>query len=143
LTTAEFELITGTPISSKTEHIDADDMDGDSDDEPEAEAAEKIPTKCITEEVEITVRMAIEEIPFDGRSDGRSIKKILTNVAPRKIVRLHAPLASRHSSGGTEACHRYRLSFTAQPSAPRAFVVTAATSTCKGKVQYDTTTRTC
>jgi hypothetical protein len=85
LTKAEYDLISGGSQSVTKVEADTDDMD-DSDDEPEAEAVEELPTKCIEEDVTLTIHMRMVEINFDGRSDGRSIKKILTNIAPRKIV---------------------------------------------------------
>eukprot|EP00026_Physarum_polycephalum_P004310 Phypoly_transcript_04328.p1 GENE.Phypoly_transcript_04328~~Phypoly_transcript_04328.p1 ORF type:complete len:736 (+),score=97.57 Phypoly_transcript_04328:38-2209(+) len=46
----------------------------------------KIPTKVIHSRAVVEVRCGIKYIDFEGRSDGRSIKAILTHVAPRKLI---------------------------------------------------------
>jgi len=65
------------------------------DEEMEVEEEKvKIPTKCIRETLKVSVQCNIEYIDFEGRSDGRSIKKILSHVQARKMVLIH---------GGVEA----------------------------------------
>jgi len=51
-----------------------------------------VPTKCIRETLKVAVQCNIEYIDFEGRSDGRSIKKILSHVQPRKLVLIHGGL---------------------------------------------------
>jgi len=46
----------------------------------------KLPTKVIRNRVVSELRCGIKYIDFEGRSDGRSIKAILTHVAPRKLI---------------------------------------------------------
>jgi cleavage and polyadenylation specificity factor subunit 2 len=64
------------------------------EEEMEVEEKVQIPTKCIRETLKVSVQCNIEYIDFEGRSDGRSIKKILSHVQPRKLVLIH---------GGVEA----------------------------------------
>jgi len=47
------------------------------------------PTKCVFRNIEVEVNCAIKYIDFEGRSDGRSIKKIITHVNPRKLILIH------------------------------------------------------
>eukprot|EP01102_Stenamoeba_stenopodia_P012340 TRINITY_DN3882_c0_g1_i1.p1 TRINITY_DN3882_c0_g1~~TRINITY_DN3882_c0_g1_i1.p1 ORF type:complete len:787 (-),score=164.62 TRINITY_DN3882_c0_g1_i1:39-2354(-) len=44
------------------------------------------PTKCIVIEKQISIKCKIEFIDYEGRADARSIKNILTQVAPRKLI---------------------------------------------------------
>jgi hypothetical protein len=46
----------------------------------------EIPTKCIFRNIEVEINCTIKYIDFEGRSDGRSIKKIVARVNPRKMV---------------------------------------------------------
>ncbi|KAL6051558.1 cleavage and polyadenylation specificity factor subunit 2 [Balamuthia mandrillaris] len=55
----------------------------------EAAKATSVPTKCIEVNVSISLNCAIKYIDFEGRSDGRSIKAILSHVAPRKVILIH------------------------------------------------------
>jgi len=64
------------------------------EEEMEVEEEKVIPTKCIRETLKISAQCNIEYIDFEGRSEGRSIKKILSHVQPRKLVLIH---------GGAEA----------------------------------------
>lgn len=49
----------------------------------------QIPTKCVTEQVNLNVRCKIISIDYEGRSDGESIKKILLNIKPRNLIIVH------------------------------------------------------
>lgn len=50
------------------------------------EKSETNPTKCIENNVEINVDARIEFIDFEGRSDGESLKKIITLIKPRRLI---------------------------------------------------------
>jgi cleavage and polyadenylation specificity factor subunit 2 len=56
-----------------------------------------IPTKCIVETLKVSIQCRIEYIDFEGRSDGRSIKKILSHVQPRKLILIHGGVEASHS----------------------------------------------
>eukprot|EP00823_Brevimastigomonas_motovehiculus_P006165 TRINITY_DN4974_c0_g1_i1.p1 TRINITY_DN4974_c0_g1~~TRINITY_DN4974_c0_g1_i1.p1 ORF type:complete len:729 (+),score=157.35 TRINITY_DN4974_c0_g1_i1:99-2285(+) len=45
-----------------------------------------LPTKTIIEDITMQVKLQVMFIDFEGRSDGRSIKTILSRVAPRKLI---------------------------------------------------------
>lgn len=47
------------------------------------------PHKTVQEEVELTVACEIMYIDFEGRSDGNSMRKIISKVAPRKLILVH------------------------------------------------------
>jgi cleavage and polyadenylation specificity factor subunit 2 len=49
-------------------------------------AEPSVPTRVETREAAVTVAASVHVIDFDGRSDGRSIKTILSHVAPRKLI---------------------------------------------------------
>lgn len=78
-----------------------DEIDGD---EETVEPAIEWPTKCISEikkmEVNSTICLIskhmhlqilckVEFIDFEGRSDGESIKKILSQIKPKQLVIVH------------------------------------------------------
>lgn len=69
-------------------------------DEPETNMAEikeemeileikEPPTKSITEIREVEVKCSIRYIDFEGRSDGESVKRILSLVKPRQLILIH------------------------------------------------------
>ncbi len=47
------------------------------------------PTKTVTLHMRVPVRCQVLYIDFEGRSDGKSIKKILSSVQPRKLILIH------------------------------------------------------
>ncbi|CAF1052808.1 unnamed protein product [Brachionus calyciflorus] len=57
--------------------------------EDDAIEQEEIPTKCIKETLTLDIRCKIVYIDYEGRSDGESIKKILSNVKPKNLVLIH------------------------------------------------------
>ena len=62
-------------------------------------AGSDFPTKCVSREVTLEVKCSVNFIDFEGRSDGESIKKLITQVKPRQLVSL-VPRAAR--CGNTE-----------------------------------------
>ncbi len=46
----------------------------------------EVPTKCVSKKVELQVKANIVFIDFEGRSDGESIRKILSQIKPRQMV---------------------------------------------------------
>lgn len=50
------------------------------------EIALDIPTKCVQISRTINVNASVTYIDFEGRSDGESLQKILTQLRPRRVV---------------------------------------------------------
>jgi cleavage and polyadenylation specificity factor subunit 2 len=50
---------------------------------------EEVPTKCIIEQRELTIKAKMQFIDYEGRSDGESIKKILSNMKPKNLIVIH------------------------------------------------------
>jgi len=48
------------------------------------------PTKCITQTINLDIRCQLAYIDFEGRSDGESVKRILSLVKPRQLILVHA-----------------------------------------------------
>ncbi len=46
----------------------------------------EVPTKCVSFTGPITVEAQIQFIDFEGRSDGESIKTIIANMKPRRLI---------------------------------------------------------
>lgn len=46
----------------------------------------EVPTKCVAATVTLDINANIQYIDFEGRSDGESIKKILSQIKPRQLV---------------------------------------------------------
>jgi cleavage and polyadenylation specificity factor subunit 2 len=64
------------------------------DDDMDVDATEGgIPTKSIAFDIDIDIACTIKYIDFEGRSDGRSMTKILARVAPQKLVRVLRPFS--------------------------------------------------
>ncbi|XP_047136980.1 cleavage and polyadenylation specificity factor subunit 2 isoform X1 [Hydra vulgaris] len=59
------------------------------------------PTKSVSEMVKVDVRCKISYIDFEGRSDGESVRRILSIVKPRQLILIHG------SPAATEALSRY------------------------------------
>jgi len=49
----------------------------------------KVPTKCVTEKRSLDIKCSVLYIDFEGRSDGESIKRILSLVNPRQLILVH------------------------------------------------------
>ena len=60
------------------------------------EAKNDIPTKTITETVNLNVRAKLLFIDFEGRSDGESIKKILAKIKPKNMIIVHGSKEATH-----------------------------------------------
>lgn len=46
----------------------------------------EIPTKCVTETFELNIKAKLMYIDYEGKSDGESIKKLLSNIKPKNLV---------------------------------------------------------
>lgn len=65
------------------------------EEEEEEEEEEEAPTKAVVEDLRIDVRCKVHYIDFEGRSDGRSVRNIITNIAPRKLILVHGEEQAR------------------------------------------------
>jgi cleavage and polyadenylation specificity factor subunit 2 len=54
--------------------------------EPILPSRDETPTKYVSFEETVTIRCMLQYIDFEGLTDGRSIRNILTRIAPRKLV---------------------------------------------------------
>lgn len=50
----------------------------------------EVPTKCVAATVTLDINANIQYIDFEGRSDGESIKKILSQIKPRQLILVRA-----------------------------------------------------
>jgi cleavage and polyadenylation specificity factor subunit 2 len=50
---------------------------------------EEAPTKCVSEERHLEIKAKLHLIDYEGRSDGESIKKILSNMKPKNLIVIH------------------------------------------------------
>lgn len=59
------------------------------------------PTKCVTYEKSVSLNAQVQFIDFEGRSDGESVQKIITQLKPRRVILV------RGSVENTEALEKY------------------------------------
>jgi len=55
------------------------------------ETEHEVPMKSIKEEITINIHCKVQYIDFEGLSDGKSIKNIITKVGPKKTVTAISP----------------------------------------------------
>jgi cleavage and polyadenylation specificity factor subunit 2 len=65
--------------------------------EETAQDLSEIPTKCISVKQRVDILANVVFIDFEGRSDGESIKKILTQIKPRQLILVHGTEAATKS----------------------------------------------
>ena len=76
--------VDGNPIPNLTAFdVLANDMKGTN---LNAENEADIPTKCIKEIRELNIKAKLMYINYEGKSDGESIKKLLSNMKPKNLV---------------------------------------------------------
>ncbi|KAK0057009.1 cleavage and polyadenylation specificity factor subunit 2, partial [Biomphalaria pfeifferi] len=51
----------------------------------------EVPTKCISSTVTLDINARVQFIDFEGRSDGKSIKKYLSQMKPKQLILIHGP----------------------------------------------------
>lgn len=59
---------------------------------PEDEAMQdmsEVPTKCVSSTITLEIHANVQYIDFEGRSDGESIRKIITQIKPRQLILIH------------------------------------------------------
>ena len=74
----------------------ADDLGSLNVDE-EGQDLSEIPTKCIQQNLTLSIKAQIQYIDFEGRSDGESMMKLIMQVKPRRVVIVR---------GSDEACKK-------------------------------------
>ncbi|KAG5253642.1 Cleavage and polyadenylation specificity factor family protein [Salix suchowensis] len=65
------------------------DIDGKFDEGSASLILDTKPSKVVSNELTVQVKCSLIYMDYEGRSDGRSIKSILTHVAPLKLVLVH------------------------------------------------------
>ncbi len=53
------------------------------------ESDQDIPTKCVTEQFDLNIKAKLMYIDYEGKSDGESIKKLLSNIKPKNLIIIH------------------------------------------------------
>ncbi|CAL9072389.1 unnamed protein product [Musa textilis] len=87
------EVINPDDYIMKEEDQDQALMQGDLDGKLEEGSAhlllDSAPSKVISNEMTVQVKCGLTYMDFEGRSDGRSVKSIISHVAPLKLVLVH------------------------------------------------------
>lgn len=106
------------------------------EEEMEEEPPQK-PTKVVDYDVTLTIRAAMRFVDFDGRTDGASLRRIISRVAPRQLVLVHgtqpALVTLKHAcqqdlaSLGTQICLPSAYETVPLALAPTARVLLSAT----------------
>lgn len=65
-------------------------------DERKKDDDELVPSKYINQQITVDVQCLLKYIDFEGLSDGKSIKNILQNVNPKKLVSFMSILVFKH-----------------------------------------------
>ncbi|PVD25584.1 hypothetical protein C0Q70_13242 [Pomacea canaliculata] len=63
----------------------------------------EVPTKCVSSTVTLDINANVLYIDFEGRSDGDSIRRYLTQIKPRQLVLIHGP--EEATSSLADYCH--------------------------------------
>ncbi|KAM3579119.1 hypothetical protein VKS41_008346 [Umbelopsis sp. WA50703] len=103
-------------------------------DEPILPARDETPTKYVSFEERVAVRCMLQYIDFEGLTDGRSIKQILSRIAPRKLIIVHGtPQATAQLSNTLSSLEHFTKDvFT--PSVGEVLNVSAATNIYRVKL---------
>ncbi|KAK6644493.1 hypothetical protein RUM43_000760 [Polyplax serrata] len=80
------EIINPNFYKLEGEREKVDDSKGDTMEDDERVEDQEVPTKCITYNKEIMIKAQIQFIDFEGRSDGESIQKIISQIRPRRLI---------------------------------------------------------
>ncbi|XP_052767669.1 cleavage and polyadenylation specificity factor subunit 2-like [Mya arenaria] len=77
-------MISETTVSDET--LSTEKLVAESD---QLQDVSEVPTKCIAVTVTLDINASIQYIDFEGRTDGESMKKILSQIKPRQLVLIH------------------------------------------------------
>lgn len=64
----------------------------------------EVPTKCVAATVTLDINANIQYIDFEGRSDGESMKKIISQIRPKQLILVHGTRDATESLA--EYCNR-------------------------------------
>ncbi|XP_004499957.1 cleavage and polyadenylation specificity factor subunit 2 [Cicer arietinum] len=81
-------VIKDEDMDQNANHVGGD-INGKLDEGPASLILDTKPSKVLSDERTVQVRCSLIYMDFEGRSDGRSIKNILSHVAPLKLVLVH------------------------------------------------------
>eukprot|EP01006_Ploeotia_vitrea_P039980 TRINITY_DN66392_c9_g9_i1.p2 TRINITY_DN66392_c9_g9~~TRINITY_DN66392_c9_g9_i1.p2 ORF type:complete len:358 (-),score=189.24 TRINITY_DN66392_c9_g9_i1:85-1107(-) len=79
--------------AANAEAQEAEESDWDDDDDDD----DGVPTKVVTKQVRVPIKCSVRVMRMDGRSDGRSLKKILNHVNPRKLILVRGEAQAKES----------------------------------------------
>ncbi|XP_059147975.1 cleavage and polyadenylation specificity factor subunit 2-like [Physella acuta] len=81
----DYIIAEGQSVEDEMKDIETKDQDDTLQDITE------VPTKCISSTVTLDINAKVQFIDFEGRSDGKSIKKYLSQVKPKQLILIHGP----------------------------------------------------
>merc|ERR1712071_636395 len=67
----------------------------DTAEEEQQDKEESAPHKVVVEDITVNVECSVAYIDFEGRSDGKSIRTILSHVSPRRLILVHGSNESK------------------------------------------------
>ncbi|CAN8022745.1 unnamed protein product [Ixodes persulcatus] len=71
-------------VDKTTQEEEADDTKADDDDL--AQDVAEVPTKCLESTLSLDVNASLQYIDFEGRSDGESVRKIISMMKPQRVI---------------------------------------------------------
>ncbi|GFR92931.1 cleavage and polyadenylation specificity factor subunit 2, partial [Elysia marginata] len=74
------------------------DVEATDQDESQQDISE-VPTKCIASKVTLDINARVQFIDFEGRSDGKSVKKYLSQIKPKQLILVHGSEEATRSLG--------------------------------------------
>ncbi|GFO32271.1 cleavage and polyadenylation specificity factor subunit 2-like, partial [Plakobranchus ocellatus] len=83
-----------TPVADEVKK----DVEASEQDESQQDVSE-VPTKCIASKVTLDINAKVQFIDFEGRSDGKSIKKYLSQIKPKQLILVHGSEEATRSLG--------------------------------------------
>ncbi|KAH9515463.1 cleavage and polyadenylation specificity factor subunit 2 [Bulinus truncatus] len=89
----DYMIADGPAADEEMKDVEIKDPDEASQDPSE------VPTKCISSTVTLDINAKVQFIDFEGRSDGKSIKKYLSQMKPKQLILIHGPEESTLSLG--------------------------------------------
>ncbi|BFZ11972.1 hypothetical protein BsWGS_15011 [Bradybaena similaris] len=89
----DYIIAEASAIEEETKDIEIKDEDDVLQDVAE------VPTKCISSTVTLDINARVQFIDFEGRSDGKSIKKYLSQIKPKQLILIHGADEATRSLG--------------------------------------------
>ena len=92
-------------IADPVEPNEAMETEEDKDaDESSTDPLTEVATKCIASTITLDINAKVQFIDFEGRSDGKSIKKYLSQIRPKQLILVHGTEEATRSLG--EYCQK-------------------------------------